>query len=174
MEEIWKDVVGYEGRYEVSSLGRVRSVAREVRNTASSTRFLPCIIIAPNRHPGGYFTVKLSLDRVKRHHYIHRLVALAFIGPAPHKHEVLHGDGNKTNNALPNLSWGTRKENFIDRARLGELLLGETHPNAKLTDAKVLAILSDRRSVNEIAKDYGVTRSNISMIKTRKTWRHLG
>ncbi len=175
MTEIWKNVVGYEGRYEVSSSGRVRSVARMLRNTATSSRFVESTVLTPNKHVGGYLTVKLSFDRVKRHRYIHRLVAAAFIGEAPFpKAEVLHGDGDKTNNSVANLSWGSRLDNYIDRARLGEVLTGEAHPNAKLTDIQVLNIRSDPRPAEEVAAEYGMSKASIYMIKRRQTWRHLG
>jgi hypothetical protein len=173
MVETWKSVVGYEGRYEVSDTGLVRSVARSVANTATSSRMLAAVILAPFVHRGGYMVVKLSRSRQKTSHYVHRLVAEAFLGSGEARQEVLHADGDKKNNRLENLSWGSRRDNMRDRHRLGEVAKGERHGMAKLTEDAVRAILSDTRYHHLVAADYGVSRSMISMIKRGKHWRHL-
>lgn len=98
MEEIWKDIEGFEGLYQVSNLGRVKSFY--------TNRILKC-----STHPQGYLTVTLCKDSTKYTKKIHRLVAQAFIPNPDNKPEVNHIDENKTNNNLSNLEWSTRKEN---------------------------------------------------------------
>lgn len=154
-------------------MGEVRSLARRVPNGQGGTRPLAPQPIAPFPHSGGYWVVKLSKARKKTNHYVHRLVATAFADRPDGCVEVLHGDGDKRNNAASNLSWGTRRDNFNDRERLGEIAKGEQHGMAKLTMAQVLSIRGDARMHHLIAPEYGVSRSMISMIKRRKCWSHI-
>lgn len=99
-KEIWKDIPGYEGRYQVSSLGNIRSFFHNRLLTA--------------KHSGrGYKAITLSKHGVKKRFYIHRLVALCFLEkPLFDECEVNHKDLNKTNNRVNNLEWVTRRENF--------------------------------------------------------------
>jgi hypothetical protein len=106
MQEIWKPVPSYEGRYEVSNLGRVRSY---VRNSAG-------VFLKPGRSTHGYLTV--SLGR-KNSRTLHSLVAETFIGTRPAGQEVLHKDGSRTNNCVENLRYGTRSENIRDAVKQG-------------------------------------------------------
>jgi hypothetical protein len=121
--EIWKPIAGYEGSYEVSNVGRVRSLARIVKITVRKTGtvfdrpvagklFRPHVNVAR----GGYFSVMLSGER----HYVHHLVLNAFVGPCPPGQECLHGDGVPANNGEDNLRWGTRIENMIEGIARGE------------------------------------------------------
>jgi len=113
--ETWKPVVGYEGRYEVSSLGRVKSLPRkDIRGRTIRGRMLAQIT-----HPSGHIQVKLSLDGACKQGRVHRIVMLAFAGAQPAGCEVCHNDGNPANNSLTNLRWGTRSENLYDRVRHG-------------------------------------------------------
>lgn len=122
-DESWLPIAGYEGRYEVSNLGRVRSLDR----VRSHGRRWKGRILKPNTTPGGYLIVNLYLDNAMRSHTVHRLVLTAFVGPASEGHEALHRDGDPLNNALGNLSWGTRSENTQDQIRHG------THIHASKT-----------------------------------------
>ena len=173
MKEIWLPISRYEGFYEISNLGRVRSLPRLVRNTKTSNRVIQPRILKTYPHPGGYLCVKLSKSRGREAFYIHRLVAFAFHGQPENGQEVLHYDGKKTNNAASNLSWGSRKDNFQDRYRLGEAVIGERHGCHKLTEKDVLKIRKDSRFYKVVAADYSVCHATISMIKRRVTWRHV-
>lgn len=116
MEEIWKPVSGYEGFYEVSNLGRIKSLRRDVAipNSKLGTvgyrtypeRIKPCV---ENRR--GYYQVTLSKETKHRTLSVHRLVALAFIPNPDNKPYVNHIDGNKKNNCVSNLEWCTASEN---------------------------------------------------------------
>jgi hypothetical protein len=114
-EERWRPVPGYEEFYEVSHLGRVRSVARRSANG----RLWPGIVLSPATHPNGHLQVHLSRDNSKRTHWVHLVVLAAWVGPAPHGLEALHRDGDPGNNRLGNLRWGTRSENQYDQVRHG-------------------------------------------------------
>lgn len=173
MEE-WKTINGFEGCYEVSNKGQIRSLDRWVANTASSSRFLKGQIIKPFIQANGYADVKLAAKGKKTTHYIHRLVATAFHGPGKPNDDAMHLDGNKINNIPQNLAWGTRKENVADGIRRGVWAHGERHGHAKLTEQQIILIRADTRLHREIATNYGVSRTLISMIKRRSIWVHVG
>ena len=113
--EHWKDIHGFEGRYQVSDLGNVRSMPRVVmcgsRHGGVHPRRFGGKVLAQAPHPAGYKQLSLYVDGKQHSFTVHTLVARTFIGPCPDGHEVLHGDHNKINNAASNLSYGTRGEN---------------------------------------------------------------
>lgn len=109
-EEIWKDVVGYEGWYQVSDLGRVKSLVRmTIRGKYTAARVSKILISHPNSK--GYPSVTLCRNSKRRTIVIHKLVAQAFIPNVNSKPQVDHIDGNKQNNKVTNLRWVTCKEN---------------------------------------------------------------
>lgn len=114
--EIWKDVIGYEGYYEVSNLGRVRSVTRKVPNRNSTITCRGQIIRTSKKD--GYLRLSLAKERKRKTYYVHTLVAYAFIGNPPgptgskgNDYTVDHLDENILNNKANNLEWVTRIEN---------------------------------------------------------------
>ena len=117
--EHWKDIAGFEGRYQVSDLGRVRSLAREVRAVSKAgreyTRCVPSVVLAPGLSR-GYQIVNLSPKGTVA---VHLLVARAFVEGHAAGLEVNHIDGVKGHNAAANLEWVTRKENLEHAVRLG-------------------------------------------------------
>ena len=124
--EVWKPVVGFEGHYEVSDHGRVRSVDRVVtygnRWGGGRPRFAPGRMLnlaKGNSH--GHLAVRLSAPgRESRPYLVHRLVLEAFVGPAPEDKPLgLHWDDDPANNCLGNLRWGSRSDNMHDRVRNG-------------------------------------------------------
>ena len=124
--EIWKDVVGYEGHYEVSSYGRVRSVDRYV-NTAilhSDAVFRKGRLLKQNKKRNGYLTVDLSKDNKVRTISVHRIVAVAFIPKIDGKNVVNHINLNKLDNRVENLEWVTNKENSLHAASHGVMYGG--------------------------------------------------
>ncbi|MCQ9627538.1 HNH endonuclease [Cetobacterium somerae] len=109
--EIWKDVVGYEGYYQVSNLGRIRSCDREVR-FGKQKRISKGRILSQNKAGSNYNHIKLSAKNVVKRHYIHRLIASAFLEKSENTFEVDHIDGDTRNNNVENLRWCTKLENI--------------------------------------------------------------
>jgi len=118
--EEWRPIIGFEGRYEVSSHGRVRSMARDSRTPKGEVRHRSARLLA-QRPTGevGHLSVTLYKDGVGVSRRVHREVARAFIGPVPDGMICRHLDGNPVNNHLPNLAYGTWSENNLDKVRHG-------------------------------------------------------
>lgn len=119
--ENWRAIPGYVGLYEVSDLGRVRSIDRVLPRRWRGR------LLAPISMPSGYRVATLWRDGKQRTWLVHRLVLLAFVGESPAGHEALHLNGDNSNNALGNLAWGTHSENQFNQVAHG------THPNAAKT-----------------------------------------
>ena len=119
MEEIWKDIVGYEGRYVVSSFGRIKSLSQKHR-TSKDVKFLSkeCLL-SQYQMPNGYMMVNLYKNGKIKRHYVHRLVTEAFIG-VNNKMTVNHKDENKTNNNITNLEYLTRGDNIRYSAKIAK------------------------------------------------------
>lgn len=130
VSEEWRPVVGYEGFYEVSNLGRVRSVDRVIEDAWGRQCSLRGVLRKPYVSPKGYPLVRLSVGNVRKYFTVHRLVAIAFLGPPPLGKEVCHTDGDKLNPRADNLRWGTPSENQADNLRNGTWAnqnVGKTH-----------------------------------------------
>ena len=118
MQEIWKDIKGYEGLYQVSNLGRIKSLSKFVNNNPKSSKFgyyTKERILKTSKSNNGYLIVHLFKNSKQYTIYIHRLVAITFIPNSNNLLQVDHIDGNKQNNRIDNLEWVTPKEN-INRA----------------------------------------------------------
>lgn len=126
MGEVWKSIPGHEGRYEVSDLGRVRSLPQ----TTSDGRRLASKVLCGRPQRSGHLSVPLTSAGTCRNALVHRLVLIAFVGPPPLGMHALHSDGNPANNRLSNLRWGTPSENSFDAVRHG------VHPQARKTHCK--------------------------------------
>jgi hypothetical protein len=168
--EIWKDVVGYEGKYKVSSLGRIKSSPKPKRTTEK--------ILKPLPNKVGYLMVDLG-DGVKIKRFLtHRLVAEAFIPNPCNKEQVNHIDGVKGNNVLSNLEWVTRSENQKHSIRTGlKTAKGIKNSQCVLNEEKVLEIrnllLKGELLQREIGLLYGVSNITISDIKRGRSWSHI-
>lgn len=125
--EQWRAVVGYEGLYSVSCLGRVRSENRLVDKADGTTQLVHARILAPVADRNGYLHVNLFRNNIGATGYIHQLVLAAFVGPQPDGLVVRHLNGKSSDNRLENLQFGTTSENHFDAVRHG------THRNAHKT-----------------------------------------
>lgn len=128
--EIWKPVVGYEGRYEVSNIGRVRSVERVVQGGRTPTAFrkVPEKMRALTVNVDGHVRVTLHKDAKRKIHFVHALMLAAFVGPRPDpESEIRHLNGDPSDNRIENLAYGTHAENVADMMRHG------THRNSRKT-----------------------------------------
>ena len=170
-EERWLPVVGYEGYYEVSDLGRVKRVAAGVGARPGECR-------KQYSKVGGYPGVNLSVCGVRKTMPVHRMVLEAFVGPCPEGMETRHfPDRSHDNNRLENLSWSDHETNMRDKRKHGTQLEGAAIHNSVLRESDVLEIRSelrrDRLTQGEIAALFGVTRSTVSLINTGPNWSHL-
>jgi len=168
--EDWQPIVGYEGWYEVSTLGRVRRL--QPSNNTYVGR-----ILKPTIDGHGYPTVSLCRDGISKTAHLHHLVSRTFLAPQPEGYEPNHKDGDKTNNAVSNLEWLTRSENQKHAVALGLQVLprGEDHPNAKLTtaEAKTIRSLGGKVSRAKLAEVYGISPPEVSRIQNGTRWRCL-
>lgn len=170
MEEVWRPVVGYEGLYEVSNVGRLRNLGRR-RVPRIRGHFIE----------GGYPQVVLYRKGQARTDKVHRIVAAAFIGPRPVAHQVNHIDGVKTNNAATNLEYVTPLQNIRHAQALGLLhtdpqkVRGERNGKARLTEAAVREIrrLRPTTSATEIAARLGVHRATVDDVVKGRRWAWL-
>lgn len=172
--EIWKDVPGYEGLYQVSNTGRVKALS-VLKYWGKTLQKRKEIIFKPTIRKWGYAEVVLS-GKTRLNQGVHRLVALAFIPNPDNKPQVNHKDGNKLNNSVSNLEWATRQEQMDHAISLGLVnSVGESNPNSKLTPAQVLEIraLKGIKSAQKLAAAYSVGLSAIQKIHYRQTWANL-
>ena len=168
MEEIWKDVVGYEGYYEVSSLGNVRSVSRMVRSRGRGMRLSPAKIRKQALSTKGYCQVGLSMNGVITTLSVHRLVAECFVlNTDSNKDQVNHIDGDKTNNIFHNLEWVNNSENALHAFKLG-LRKPKGHSGIDVPERKrfVLSKRSEGYTNKEISEMLGVCAVTVSRIAT--------
>jgi hypothetical protein len=158
--EQWKPVLGYEGLYEVSDQGRVRSLrsGKLMRQSVANT---------------GYMQLNLSGNDGPQLKHAHRLVLEAFVGPCPNGMEGCHANGNRQDNRLNNLRWDTRKGNMADATKHGTTNRGVRCPNSKLTEQEVFEIREAPGSQQSIANKYGISREHVRDIKNRKKWSWL-
>jgi hypothetical protein len=149
--ERWRPIPGFQGRYEVSDLGRVRSLQfRSVQGPE---------IMKSSLNYSGYHVLTLG-SNPKRQFRLHCLVLEAFVGPRPAGMQGCHNDSNKDHNWLSNLRWDTPKGNIADRERK----LGSDNPNSKLTDDQRSEIVRRRllgEAANDLAAEFGVTNTRV-------------
>jgi hypothetical protein len=179
IEEIWQDILGFVGFYQISNYGRAKSLER----CDSKGRQLKEKILKPKIDRNGYFYVRLSKNGKWKNFSISRLVALHFIPNPENKKEVNHFDGNKSNNHELNLQWCTRSENCLHayKFRLKDYK-EENNPNSKLNWGQVNIIRAMLNEKNEkgtkkytqknIADIFNVSSHLIQKIKLNKIWKY--
>lgn len=155
MAEVWKPVVGYEGLYEVSSLGRVRSIPHDVP-CVCGRRTVPGRVLCPSKSKTTqYMSVCLSDGNRKKTYLVHRLVALAFL-PNPNKYPAInHKDENKENNCVSNLEWCTPIYNnnygTIKQRISAKNKISKCKPVAQMLNGAVITIFPSTISAKHIA-----------------------
>ena len=165
MNEIWRDVIGYEGLYQVSNLGRVKSFYNGGR------------IMKLSSSNNGYLHVGLCRDNKRKTRKVHRLVAEAFIPNPESKREVNHINGDKTDNRAENLEWCTPSENMQHAIVTGLVKQnGEDSHNAKLTNEQACFIRKnpDGLTVTELATKFAVCLQTISNIQRGISYKAAG
>lgn len=161
-DEVYRSIRNYEGLYRVSNHGNVYSIRSKK-------------LLRP-RERAGYYRVVLQDDGVTAQYFIHRLVLETFVGPCPAGMECRHLNGDRIDNRVENLAWGTRQQNAYDRIAHGTQVRGMTHHKSKLTDSDVAEIrrriAAGERGV-DVARAFSITPAEVSKIKLRQVWPHI-
>ena len=166
--EIWRDIEGFEGHYQISNYGRVKSFKNgEV------------IIRKPHVDKDGYLQICFCDKSNHKWFKVHRLVAIAFIPNPENKETINHIDGCKMNNFVENLEWATRTENNQHAVRIGLMKSGSAHRDAQLTDEQVrccrqVHISGDKEfGTNALARKFNVSRSAMYLLLNYKTYKNV-
>lgn len=185
--EEFRDIPGYEGIYQVSNKGRVKSLERIILRRDGSKQPKKELILAPGTNRRGYYHVGLSKNSKIKYLFAHRLVLLAFVGPPPtDTHECLHNDDNPKNNNLSNLKWGSSQENslqcFHKNRSKGTFQIGQKCHKARKViqfDETGLHILEVFNTMQEAGEKVGVDGKTISRcckgrpsFKTKSKWKY--
>lgn len=170
--ETWKDIPGYEGLYQASTMGRIRSVDREVIDSLGRVYFRRGKLLSPSLDSGKRYTVRLNNKDRGKTWRVYVLVALTFIGERPEGYHICHKDGNQNNNKLDNLRYDTNSQNQIDIYRKGN--------KSSLGKLSIDQVLEVRRlyatwdySLQVIANIFGVTKRTIACVVRRITFKWL-
>lgn len=161
--EIWKDVEGYEGAYQVSNIGFVRMKCDHGFE-----------LLTPI--PSAKVYKKILLKNPARCISIHRLVAKHFVDNPNNHPEVNHIDAKKHNNVSTNLEWTTKKGNVQHALNNGLYLMGETHSQSKLRNEDVYEIrkmFSESTSPCDLSKKFKISKDAIYKIVHKRSWKHL-
>lgn len=161
--EVWKDIPGYEGKYQASTEGRIRSLDRRVKCCGGATRSMKGRVLRPGRYcKAGHVSVVLGHGANGRP--VHSLIALTFLGPKPKGMDICHNDGDPTNNRVSNLRYDTRSENNIDISRQSKRKL-------KIEDiAQIKQMLASGVRNTEICKKFQVNPAYVSAIKYGRSY----
>jgi hypothetical protein len=174
MIEIWKDIEGYEGLYQVSNQGNVRSLDRYVKR-GNHDLFKHGVLLKQGTHKQGYKLVYLSKDNLSKTVKVHRLVAMAFIDRIEGKNTVNHINAIKDDNRPENLEWTTQRENILHATELGLMNKGSKSGKSKLfeEDIPIIRTLCSTMKRKDVAELFGVSRETIASILRRRTWIHV-
>ena len=170
-DEIWKNIIEYPN-YQISSLGRVKSKERMITDNLGRTRCIHSRILKQGDSM-GYAFVNLIKNGEVNSVKIHVLVAETFLGQRPDGYDVCHKNGNKKDNNVDNLEYGTRSKNNLDNYRIN----GCVTKNQKLTVDEVKEIkkqLQQGVSQRKLALKYGVCKSTIAAIKSKELYGWIG
>lgn len=178
MKEIWKDIPDYEGLYQVSNLGNIKSFPKRYKNRYGYL-IRKEIILSPSKDRKGYLNICLTKNKKKKVIKVHRLVLNAFIGKSDL--QCNHKNCIKNDNCLENLEWVTAKEN-MQHARKNNLIAhmrGENNGFSKLTNSQVCRIKFIRDHFNvergywiKLSKALNVSQGAISHVKVNRNWNY--
>lgn len=166
--EAWKDIPGYEGKYQASTAGNIRSLDRHItqlgRGGKPFTRLVKGRVLRPGQYcKAGHVSVVLGRKRFGIP--VHRLVMLTFVGPCPMGQEVRHLNGHSKDNRLENLAYGTRSENNLDVLRQGKAYRKLTTADAR----EIKRLLSLGESSRDIAEQFKISIVTVSQIRLGRT-----
>lgn len=181
--EVYVDIRGYEGYYQISNYSNVKSLDRVIKQKTGKTQTIKGRILKQRTNPGGYYYVELSKNGTKATFAIHQLVAQAFLDNPGNKPIVNHIDGNKLNNSLTNLEWATYSQNLQHAYKTGLRrtvsieAVGTKNYKRKLKPEQVIEIkrllATGNLTHKDIATKFDVARSTVTEIKSGRRWKHL-
>lgn len=176
--EVWKPIINYEGIYEISNLGKIKSFPKDRfcfgHKRTESTK----LIKTDTFHPSGYRFVTLIKDKVRKSYAVHRLVGIHFIDNPENLPQINHKDTIKTNNIYSNLEWCTNfynQQHAIENG-LVNYVKGEKHGGAKLKEIDIPVIrrlFSEGLNKHQIAEIYGIHPKHAYSINMGKAWKHV-
>jgi hypothetical protein len=173
---MWKPVVGYEGLYEVSDDGVVRSLAFEIKKKVKGVaKIREAVELKQQIHRKGYAKVRLYKQTDWKQFFVHRLVAMMFIPNENNLTQVNHKDGNKLNNCVSNLEWISNTENMRHAYRTGIKVnpCGASASRAKLSEDSVMLAVKLRRegkTYREVARIVGCKLETVQRICSGSAW----
>lgn len=179
-KEIWKDIEGYEGLYQVSNYGRVKSFDQFINQKNNSKALRKGRILKQSKNKDGYLRLRLVKNKKGKTFFVHRLVAKTFISNPRKLNEVNHKDGNKENNNADNLEWCNRSENISHAYKLGleQKYYGTDSHRALFTLEEINQIRlkyiprSRKYGARALAREYGVNRTTIERILRKETYKN--
>jgi len=162
----WKDIPNYEGFYQASNTGVIKSLRRVIVKSNGAAQTIPEKILKPDFQDGYVFVTLKKIGEEKRES-VHRLVLQTFVGECPVGMETCHRNGVRDCNNLGNLYWGTKVSNTKDKELHGTIPKGEKHYRAKLSDVQIRQIRADIEDGifhKDIAVKFGIDKSYVSRI----------
>lgn len=172
--EVWAEVPGSCGLYQISTKGRMRSVSRNVLDKRGIIQRFAGGLLSPNKTYRGYLTYTMSINGFAVRKSAHRIVAESFIPNPENKPHVNHLNSNRTDNRVENLEWCTHSENVKHSYKIGvSTQVGTKNSCCKLTEKQVINIFNSRKSPRELCNVYPVSIKTISDIRTGKSWSHI-
>lgn len=177
--EIWKNIPKFKNEYQISDMGRIRSVLKVIVKSDNSKYTRRSKVLKPDIKHDGYARGAVSLVGKMIPYKIHRLVAIAFIPNPENKKTVNHINGIKTDNRAVNLEWNTQQENVTHSHKhgLAYILKGSEIGNSILKENQVVEIRAKFvpriYTRKKLANEYGVTEATIKDILGGRTWKHL-
>jgi hypothetical protein len=176
--EEWRDIVGYEGLYQVSNLGRVKSLPKRIVYKDGREYIYPSKVMKNQKVSTGYRYVTLYSVNGRRQYYVHRLVAIAFIPNLNNERDINHIDGCKTNNIASNLEWCSRSENIkhaydrgLHRVNMEEAIMACSRPVLQYTPKG--EFVAEYASASKAAKANGYNQTQISKYCRKENKRHI-
>ena len=175
--EIWKVIPGFEGYYEASDMGRIRGIDRIIETTGKKahTRLIKSRVLKFSLSH-GYHSYVLWVNHKQTTIRSHVAVAYAFLGDRPSGMYVCHANGDRSDNRLANVYYGTPKQNSDDAARHGTRPIGESCSASKLKATDVVNIRAKAKSISQrkICEEFGISRAQASRVINGVHWSHLG
>jgi hypothetical protein len=170
MSEIWKDIIGYEGLYQVSNLGRVKSCEKLIAHFRGGNRVLPEKLRNPSLDSDGYLVLDLYKEGKGKFFKVHRLVGFAFLEVFENKNQINHINGIKTDNTVSNLEWCNQSENQIHAYKANLKIPQINNEKAVLMYKKGSSeFVKEFKSISEASNYLSCTKSDIvNVLKKRQ------